>query len=98
MLARFLLSQEFAPQRVFRWSVPPGSLVLVLLAWGLVAAFMDERAMAGQARVQSVRRRQSHCFIDQWLEMRNADYALTYTPKSIQLIKYLKSDRFYCSS
>jgi len=51
MLARFLLSQEFAPQRVFRWSVPPGSLVLVLLAWGLVAAFMDERAMAGQARV-----------------------------------------------
>jgi len=54
MLARVLFSWEFAAQRVFRWSVPPGSLVLVLLAWGLVAAFMDERAMAGQARVTVV--------------------------------------------
>ena len=30
--------------------------------------------------------------------MRNADYAPTDTPKSIRLIKCLKSDRFYCSS
>ena len=54
ILARVLLSQEFAPQRMFRRSVPPGSLVLVLLAWGSVAAFKDERAMAGQARVTVV--------------------------------------------
>jgi len=44
------------------------------------------------------RRRQSHCLINQWLKMRNADYAPTNTPKSIRLINCLKSNRFYRSS
>ncbi len=31
------------------------------------------------------RRRQSHCSINQWLKMRNANYAPTDTPRSIRL-------------
>ena len=42
--------------------------------------------------------RQSHCYTNQWLTMRNADYAPTNTPKSIRLIKCLKSKLFDRSS
>lgn len=49
----------------------------------------------GLSGVNWWRRRQSHCLLNQWLKMRNADYAPTDTPKSIRLIKCLKSGRFY---
>gem|GEM_PF-5380360 len=44
------------------------------------------------------KRRQSHCLMNQWLKMRNADYAPRDTPKSIRLTNCRKLNQFYRSS